>query len=50
VIWSDPEPKLTPWGIVPVVADVDLDGAPEVLTGNRILSGLSTSSIPSRSG
>ncbi len=31
--------SLFPWGNVPVVADVDLDGEAEVVIGNRILDG-----------
>jgi hypothetical protein len=37
-IWSDAE-SLSPWGNVPAIADVDLDGELEVVTGDRIFDG-----------
>ncbi len=39
-VWSKDSVEASPNGIFSVVADVDLDGVPEVVTGNRIFDGL----------
>ena len=39
-LWSNDFVEESVFGIYSVVADVDLDGVPEVLTGNRIFDGL----------